>query len=390
MATTHENVMGMSSAIAAIEICLRNNIPPLLSGAPGIGKSEIVELGLLPKFRAEYAERGQEFGFVNLHAMLKNPVDMLGLPVPDMEARETVWLRPSDLPIVGNDNKFPEFGLIFVDEIDKIPSAAMRALCLQLVLNRTVGEHVLKLGWMIVAAGNRQIDKTESQKLGTALDNRFWHVTINPEIGAFVSHAIGSVRGNAEMTRNVAYICAFLRAKPWFLHAMPGQELPIEAGTMRNALGQEVPIKLDSTRRAFPTPRGWLKYASKFISQPKAVRVGLVSGVVGHDIASEFEGFLLNVDKIATPSQIEADPDNCKLPEKSQLTAHFYAAGMLVSNVKRQNIAAFMTYAKRLGSEFYTMVGRDIGISKPDLCDTAAYAEWCVDTGEGVLNSQAA
>lgn len=377
MATSWEMVAPTETAIELIEAYAANNTPVALWGAPGIGKSEIVG-----QFVEKMRQTNPDYGFVNVHALLKNPVDLLGLPVPDMETRTTVWLRPSDLPIVGNDS-FPKFGALFVDEIDKIPSAAMRALCLQLVLNRCVGEHKIKEGWVIFAAGNRQIDKTESQKLGTALDNRLAHITIVAEIGAFVKHALGIAkqRNDATFTRNVAYMCAFLRAKPWYLHAMPGGELPREAGLMRNAAGQEVPIKLDQNRRAFPTPRQWLREVSKYLEFHPKIRTYLIGGVIGHDIAAEFAGFLLNVDKIATPSEIEFDSTTCKVPDVGEMAARFYATGMLCGMVNRKNIQAVMTYAQRLGSEFYTLIGLDIGASKPHLCDSAAYVAWCVETG---------
>jgi hypothetical protein len=163
-----------------------------------------------------------------------------------------------------------------------------------------------------------------------------------------------------------------------------GQELPKKfENERRNKVGQEVPKKFENERRAFPTPRQWLREVTKYLGFPSAQRCKLIGGLVGHDIAAEFEGFLLNVDKIATPSQIEADPDNCLVPDQGEMAARFYAVGMLTGMATRKNIANVFAYAKRLGDEFYMLFGLNLSASNPAMCDTRAYVQWCADTGNG-------
>ena len=126
--------MTPSALIEALNCALTEHVPVHIWGAPGGGKSEIV--------RDLAAAQGCEF--IDLRAVLLDPVDLRGLPCIDGDT--TRWLVPNFLPREGK-------GILFLDELTSAPQM-VQAACYQLVLDRRLGDYVLPDGWDIMAAGN--------------------------------------------------------------------------------------------------------------------------------------------------------------------------------------------------------------------------------------------
>src|SRR4051794_19609715 len=131
----------------------------MLWGAPGVGKSAgTFQLGEKRKRKV-----------IEFRTNIREPVDVRGIPVPDLVTGKTRWLVPDELPNAERDG---EFGYLFIDEINT-GSPQMMAVMMQLVLDRKIGDYVLPPGWQIIAAGNRVSDRAAAQRMPTALRNRF-------------------------------------------------------------------------------------------------------------------------------------------------------------------------------------------------------------------------
>src|ERR1700693_3238371 len=118
--------VSMSTAIECLRIHVENNIPVALWGAPGIGKSEV------PR---QLVASMKGWGLIDWRANLRDPVDARGLPVPNLKAKTTEWMRPSELPIGGSHG---EKGILLLDEINTA-SPPMQNVCLPMVLERRGG-----------------------------------------------------------------------------------------------------------------------------------------------------------------------------------------------------------------------------------------------------------
>ena len=125
-----------------------------LWGSPGGGKSAVVR----------QAAETLKLKLVDVRATLLDPVDLRGLPKITKDRAD--WCPPSFLPRSGD-------GVLFLDELAQAPPL-VQAACLQLVLDRRVGEYELPEGWSVVS--QRVIDK----KIGRA------------RIGSSVRCSIGS------------------------------------------------------------------------------------------------------------------------------------------------------------------------------------------------------
>ena len=122
-----------SDTVTALVTCLDAFQPVCLWGAPGIGKSQIVQ----------QTAAAQGLVCHDVRAVLLDPVDLRGLPHVNGDGRAH-WAIPEFLPQQGS-------GVLFLDELNRAPTLVQNA-CFQLVLDRRLGEYVLPDGWRVVAA----------------------------------------------------------------------------------------------------------------------------------------------------------------------------------------------------------------------------------------------
>jgi hypothetical protein len=326
---------------------IKRKHPVMLWGKPGIGKTELVaqiaaELGLPLRV------------FI---ASVKQPVDLSGIPVPDIANGVAVWLRPSDLPL--------EKCLFFIDEINT-SVASMQAALMQLVQERRVGDHHLHPETVIIAAGNRVIDRAAAQRMPTALRNRFAHFTVVTDIKSFSNYAA---------TFGVdPYLVAFLNFRASLLHIMPGEK--IDDGDMK--------VEMDAEANAFPTPRSWVR-AAAYLNLPAELRQPLVASHVGDGPAAELEAFLRCQHATPTMDEVLANPATAKIPADGDAASRYAITGMLCRNATRDNFPAIMEYACRLGREYEVLTVIDSIKRHEGLDKTAAFGDWAVRNQDLVL-----
>lgn len=320
--------MNLQQAERALSAYLDADVPAFLWGAPGVGKSDIV--------RAVSRARGVPL--IDFRAVLREPIDLRGLPVADVASGKAIWLEPAELPNADRDG--PE-GILFMDELNAAP-AQMQAACFGLVLDRRVGEYRLPAGWRIVAAGNRQSDRAAAQRMPSALANRFAHLDVEPNVDAWSTWAASA--GIPPV------VLAFIRFRPNLLHVMDSADL-----------------------RAFPTPRAWASVA-KVAGAADDIRFQLVAGLVGEGAAAEFEGFVRTWRELPAFESIVRDPAGAIVP--SGPAAMFAVSAMVARRADMGNFARVLEYANRLPREFEIMAAVDAVRRDPALCETGAFVAW--------------
>jgi hypothetical protein len=340
---TDMNTVSVANAKPLVIECIKRNKPVMMWGAPGIGKSQVV------------AQIAAELGLPlrTFIASIKTPVDLSGIPVPDLNTKQAIWLRPSDLP--------SEACLFFIDEINTC-APAMQAALFQLVLERRVGDHHLHPDTVIVAAGNRMGDRAAAQRMPTALRNRFRHFNIEPCIKAWTEWAAGNGVD--------PYLIAFLNFRPALLHIMPGQT--VDDG--------EIKVSMDVEANSFPTPRSWAD-GGEFLNCQS--RQALVASNVGNGPAAELEGFLRVCHSIPTLDQVIADPLNAKCP--SDPASKWAIVAMICRSATKENFDALLQYAARLGREFEVLCSVDATKRHPELKLTGTFTSWAVNNQDITL-----
>lgn len=318
--------MKPSSIVYSLKVLIPLRQPVFLWGAPGVGKSQVVA--------QVAAAMGLEL--LDVRAILLDPVDLRGLPRVDKDNRAH-WSPPAFLPSSGQ-------GVLFLDELNAAPPL-VQAACYQLVLDRKLGEYELPDGWTIIAAGNRETDKSVTHRMPSALANRFVHLDFETQLEDWLIWADG-----AGIDPRIA---AFLRFRPDLL------------------------LDFDPKRpeKAFATPRSW-EFVSRILgSGPEsAVLLDLCRGTVGQGPASEFIGFLDVYRKLPDMDAILADPHGSPVPEDP---AVLYAlCGGLSHTAREGNAEALASYALRLPAEFSVLLMRDAVRRSPGLVDTESFAAW--------------
>jgi len=285
-------------------------MPVLLWGPPGIGKSDICK------------QVAEEFGwrFIDIRLPLLMPSDLLGLPYPDPTHTKANWLYPSFFP--EPDTK--ENILILFDEIGNA-SMSVQNSCYKIILDRAVGEHYkFPSGVRMVAASNRETDRSGVGKFSAALANRFTHFFIEPDLDSWKSWALKN--GINEK------IIGFLGFKQNLLCKEPNME-----------------------DKAYPTPRSWAK-----VSQLLDWGIWddeVISGTVGKGAATEFFSYIDVYANLPDMNKILAGE---KVPVPKEPSTLYALSSSLVIKSDKKNIENIFNYAERMPAEFQILTIRDI------------------------------
>jgi hypothetical protein len=294
--------------LEALALAVSANLPVLLWGEPGIGKSA----GL------EQLAAGLDVPLETVIASVHEPSDFAGLPVIDESAAtDGVPMAPPDWAVrltrAGH-------GIVFFDELSSAPPAVQAAL-LRVVLERRVGSLTLPSPVRVVAAANPPSSAADGWHLSPPLANRFIHLnwTHDPRIvargmaGTWPTVSVPLVeaaRVPSAIARARGAISAFLTARPGLAHHLPGDA--------------------ESRGRAWPSPRTWemalrllaTGYASD--ASTEAVSAALI-GAVGDGAGIELVAYLDQLD-LPDPDRVLADPDAFALPKRGDRQLAFLTA----------------------------------------------------------------
>ncbi|MBB5776024.1 AAA family ATPase [Nonomuraea jabiensis] len=221
--------MSSQSAVReAVAVAVAANLPVILWGAPGTGKtSSVLALGARLGLPVEVVV-----------GSIREPSDFSGLPV----LRDGgTWFAP---PRWAERLAEAGHGLLFLDELTTAPPAVQAAM-LRVVLERTVGDLTLPDEVRIVAAANPPDQAADGWDLSAPLANRLIHLHWQVEAAdiaegfatGFAVPEPAPAPGPEAVARARALVGAFLRVRPELVLAVP--DGPERAG------------------RGWPSPRSW-------------------------------------------------------------------------------------------------------------------------------------
>ncbi len=326
--------MKSSQIIQTLAALYEARQPAFIWGSPGIGKSDVM--------RQATMKLGIEL--IDVRAILLDPVDLRG--IPSLINGTTKWNVPDFLPKKG-------YGILFLDELNAAPPS-IQAACYQLILDRKLGDYTLPDGWVVFAAGNMDTDRAVTNRMSTALSNRFIHLNFEINLDDWVQWAL---KNNVKTE-----VISFIRFRPTLLHAFNPQ----------------------SGDKAFPTPRSW-EFVSRILTQgiPKDLEYEIISGTIGEGAASEFIGFIRIFRELPNPDVILMTPERVDVPTDP---AVLYAlCGALTAKASDQNMDRIVQFANRLPDEFSVLLIRDIIVKDDALANTRAFIEWAAKHKEVMI-----
>jgi MoxR-like ATPase len=284
--------------VTALGVALLANVPTVLWGEPGQGKSSVLE-GL-----------GRDLGVhvETVIASLHEPTDFGGIPAIDPASGTARKIPPDWAKRVADLGAEGTISIVLYDEISTTPPATQAAL-LRPILTGWVGDLRLPPDTRSVAAANPPDIAADGWDLAPPLANRFLHLEwALPADVVREGFTVGWPRVAVPQIDDDAVRDAFTDAKlliAAFLGARP-------------ELVTRVPDSSDDAGRAFPTPRTW-EMAAKLYGTAQAagcnetVIVMLLSGTVGATAAAEFRQFVANLD-LPDPEELLRDPESYVVP----------------------------------------------------------------------------
>ena len=230
------------------EVLLRVSLarPVHLWGAPGIGKSTMVE--------AFARDLGMDC--VTLMATQLAPEDIAGVPQLVTRQDGVTFSRFAPPEFLARTEPF----VLFLDELNGARPEVQKSLY-SLVLTGQVGDFHLPVGSVVIAAGNRATDQAAVKPMPAPLLNRFVHVHLRSSVDDWLAWAI-----DAQIN---PLVVEYIAQRPDHLHVEPPK-----------------------TEEAFSTPRSWHALADALTSwgdDPDLEIVAmLASGCVSASHAASF------------------------------------------------------------------------------------------------------
>ena len=320
-----------SELAATLALLVEARQPCIVWGPPGCAKSQIA--------RQVAAEANRQY--VDIRALLLDPVDLRGIPWRD-SADRTRWAPPAFLPPSDDPGRW-------LINLEELPSAVpmVQAALYQLVLDRSCGEYDLPDGASLIACGNRDSDRGVTHRMPTPLASRFVHLEIRVDTDDWCAWGA---------TNNIApEVLFFIQMRPELLHQFDPQ----------------------SREKAFPCPRTW-EFTSNIVHHRKdldtTVERALFRGTVGEAAAVEFSAFLQIWRELPHPRTIIDDPANAAIPDNASTLIAL--CGSLYRLANDVNLDAIVTYATRLRRELGEFLVGSCTRRNPDLQHTPAYIRW--------------
>ena len=325
-----------------VEIHLKANMPLMMAGKPGQGKSTIVK----------DVCNAIGYDLMTCHPVVDSPIDYKGLGTFVMEGKKKLaeFLPFGDLRRLIEAKK----PLVhFADDLG--PSAKMvQAAYGQLLLNRAINGNPVSPHVRFIAATNRKEDKSGVQGIIEMLKDRFHTIAeLGNSLEDWVKWAINSNR--------IAYeLISYVRYRPEILDAWEPTS--------------------DMSRN--PTPRSLEQLADKLNAGiPRDLQLKSFTGTIGIKHATEFVGFLRIYQDLPDPDAVIMDPKNAEVPDASEKPGNLYAlCGALAARATTNTIERVIEYANRLPDEFSVLLVKDATArDEKKLTKNKAFLNWVSD-----------
>lgn len=324
----------VSQAVSMIAKFIRARLVPMVTGSPGIGKSNIVH-----QIAAEYGLK-----VIDMRLAQCDPTDLLGFPT--VNGSKASYVPMDTFPVEGDLIPQGYKGwLLFLDELNSA-APAIQSAAYKVILDRMVGNHKLHKNVAIVAAGNLETDNAIVQPMSTALQSRMAHLELVVDSKEWVDWA----SSNGVDHRITSYI----NFRPDALYT----------------------FSPDHTDKTYASPRTW-EFANRVLQVAEAgspEALPMLSGTISEGVAREFLGFCkihMNLPKMA---EIIANPTGIKVPDEPSIL--FAMTGALGNNATKDNIGALMKFILRLPVEFQVVTLRETIRRNKELIQHEAVKDW--------------
>lgn len=321
-----------------IKFAITNTLPVMITGIPGIGKSEITET----------ATKESNANFVLSHPVVSDPTDYKGLPFATKEnGMDVAKFIPFDELNTLINAKEPT--VYMLDDLGQAP-ASVQAACMQLVLARRINGHKVSDKVTFIAATNGKSDKAGVSGILEPVKSRFTIVELSVDVDAWVQWALQN---------NMPHeIIAFIKMRP-------------------EKLSDFAPTKDISNS---PSPRNIADIGrQQNAGLSRDIEQEVFKGRCGEKFATEYAGFLQIWRSLPDVNEIILNPKGA--PVSDEPSVLYAICGMIAQKMNDNNIEAFKTYLDRVPDENAVLCMQMASQKNRNILHTKTWAIWSAEKG---------
>ena len=314
------------------------------NSGPGLGKTSIVRQAALAVGRKRQCKVTAKV--VRLSEVEQPDVRGYGIPpVGNISSNKMEFSLPFWAWDAEKDGKY---GILFLDEFSQCADDIQKVAA-QLLLERSVGDYTLPPGVIVVAAGNRESDRSGVRKTMAFVQNRLMDIDINPDKDSLV---IWCEKNNIS-----PHVTSFIEAHPGIV------------------LQDKVPEKSGP----FCTPRTMVMLGGLIGKMPMDRFTECAQGLIGEGAGAKFVAHLRVIEELPKYSEIAANPEKAKLPPDDRPDANYAIMQIIAHNVDGPTTKAAFTYLRRMGKEFQAAGLRTSLRRCPQIVQQPEFAAWLRD-----------
>jgi hypothetical protein len=310
--------------------CIKNRFPVLMTGAPGVGKSDL----------ADYACQTVNIEMLITHPVVSDPTDYKGMPFPNKTGDGAKFLPFGDLEAL---IKAKDYLIFFIDDLGQAPISVQAAI-MQLVLARRINGHKISDKVTFIAATNRKEDKAGVAGIIEPLIRRFYLSKLEVDSLDWLIWAAKN-----DMPEE---LMAFIAFQPdMLINPSPGKGIENTYCPRTIAMLGDL-INTDC---------------------PKDLFDDASEGTVGPVFSNAYKRFLELFAELPTVDSVINNPNTAKIPPDKASTYAFTVS--LAKRMNENNISKITKYLYRLPSELNVCCMKMATSKTPDLQNTAAFIE---------------
>jgi len=319
---------------------IKNNFPVLITGAPGIGKSDIVE----------QACTKADVKLIISHPVVADPTDYKGLPFPSQDGSVADFLPYGDLDKL---IKADEPTVFFLDDLGQA-ATSVQAACMQLILARRINGHKVSDKIIFLAATNRKQDKAGVTGIIEPVKSRFDIQELTPNLKDWSKWAYDNGMPHELIT--------FVNFQPDLL------------------LIHQTTIDISNSS----SPRTIAAVGRKQnCNCPTNLFYDSCKGTAGEVFARQYIAFLELFKTLPTVDSILMNPKSAKIPPTLDTTYAFTVA--LARRMTDTNISSICEYLERLEPELSVCCMKMATARDKSLEETAAFSRWAANISSELL-----
>lgn len=350
--------INIQEAKLALMVNFAANIPVMIKGAPGIGKTELA---------LAYAEaQGPDYGLFELNAATANLPDVVGVLMPGEETHVDAYGH--EITITAGRYAYPYFmrdkrtgkpafcftrGLVVIEEYGQATPDVKRGLA-SVVWEKRAGEHRFPINTDVLLLSNRTEDRSGVSKDFDFMINRRAELELKAELDAWL------VWAHSHGVSNVAMAYAARNTDKVFSNKAPEKQGPWM--TPRSLVSLDRSVR-EAQARGMPLDGDFM--------------LENIGGIAGQGNAHEYVAFAKIRDKIPSFASILADPVNCRIPE--EMDQQMFLVFDLASKTTVENFKSVLAYIKRLPSDFSIAFYKSALQRDKSLQSTREFGQWAVE-----------